>query len=126
MISRPGPLRAIRLLLVPLLLALGSCWDGPFARLNPYDDAAELAVRIAGGSDTLDAAGVWVIYQLVTEPATTGVDVAWVSSDPDLVVSQGQGLFFVNRLPETVTTILIRARIGAHLAERPVTMLPPP
>lgn len=116
-----------RLLTAALLLTTaGACVDGPFAHANPNDPDAEIALSIAGGRDTLTSVDGAVLFQLVTTPVTDGGSVAWASSLPILLASNGLGRFVVASRPSQPTTVTVTARLGAHTAERNVVVLPLP
>lgn len=117
--------RHLRTLVVAgALAALGGCIDGPFAHVNPHDNATPLTLSILGGADTLRVSGDFVLFQAVTDPVTAGATVFWESSAPSLLSSFGDGLFLVGVLPTTPTTVAVRARLGAANASRSVVILP--
>lgn len=108
------------------VLSLGACLEGPFEHANPYDAEMEIALTIVGGADTVRSIGSPVLFQLATEPATSGVHVDWSSSAPFLLVSQGEGQFAAAALPATPSTVNVTARLGAHTASRAVVLMPTP
>lgn len=109
-----------------LLSACIACVDGPFVHANPYDAETELVLAIEGGRDTLTAVDGAVLFQLVTTPVTSAANVNWSSSVPSLLASNGLGRFAVQFRPVQPTTVTVSARLGAHLAQRDVVVLPAP
>ena len=109
-----------------LTLAMPACLDGPFARVNPHDAGTALQLRIVGGSDTLRIAGEQVLFQLVTDPVTSGYTVSWSSSQTSRLLPLGLGRFQVISIPAVATTVEISAALGANVATRNIVLVPAP
>lgn len=107
-----------------LLLPLGGCLDGPFARVNPHDAAADITLSIVGGVDTARVVGETVFYRLLTDPVTSGVTVVWRTDTPARLLPVGEGRFVVLSLPLAPATAEITAIIGGNSATRTLVLMP--
>lgn len=119
--------RAARLGAILLGLAFPTaCVDGPFAHANPFDPDNPMSLVIEGGADTVSVAGDYLQFRLVTAPALHGVLPQWGSSAPWLLSPIVKGVYYVRGLPlvEPVD-VTITASIGANVATRTITLLPP-
>ena len=88
--------------------------------------ATALQLRIVGGSDTLRIAGEQVLFQLVTDPVTSGYTVSWSSSQTSRLLPLGLGRFQVISIPAVATTVEISAALGANVATRNIVLVPAP
>lgn len=109
---------------IVLCLSLGACLDGPFARVNPHDAGTDIALSIVGGVDTARVVGETLLFQLATEPVTTGVTVVWRSDAPSRLLPTGYGQFVVMSLPLAPATVRISAIIGGNSATRDIVLMP--
>lgn len=123
--THPPLHRGLRsLALLAFALVPGACLDGPFARANPHDPGAAITLTLVGGRDTLEMVGQQALFQLVTEPVTTGYTAAWSSSTTSLLIPLGFGRFEVVALPGFVATVEITATLGTRSVTRNLVILP--
>jgi len=122
--------RRLRLLGIRPLAALAlalftpACLDGPFVHANPLDARTPLTLTLLGGRDTLGIVGEQALFQLVTDPVTSGFTVSWRSSSTALLAPRGLGRFEVVSLPGFASTVEITATLGTRSVTRTVVILP--
>jgi hypothetical protein len=122
--SQRGFRRASRV--VASLLLVGGCIAGPFERANPHDADAPIEMTIVGGADTLRVVGVTVLFQLVTDPITSGYTPVWTSTAPAWLQSLDLGRYRVMGIPPAPISVVIHARIGGNTAARVIVLAPAP
>lgn len=121
------PMRSPRLALaIVALLALASCYDGPFAHANPNDPDARFTMRLEADRDTVSPGSPAVQFVLVTEPAMPGYRPTWKASIDTLVAHTENGRFILTDLPEFAVTVQVTASFMSHSVTRPLVLAPTP
>ncbi|MBP7550548.1 MAG: hypothetical protein KA761_09710 [Gemmatimonadaceae bacterium] len=122
---RHHAMRAALSLLATAALA-SSCYDGPFAHVNPNDPAARFTMRLESDRDTVSPAHPAVQYSLVTEPAFPGYAPIWSVSIDTMIVHVENGRFTLNEPPEVFQTVQVTARYMSRSVTTSLVMAPTP
>lgn len=109
---------------VAVALAAGSCYEGPFAHVNPNDPDTRFTMRLESDRDTISPAQPAAQLTLITEPAMPGYAPVWRASIDTLVTHTGDGRFLLTDIPESTITILVRASFLNQAATRTLVITP--
>lgn len=93
---------------VAAALATG-CLDGPFARQNPNDPGATVALRLVASQDTVRPTQPQLIIQVVSDPPVAGYTPLWSVSPEGSLQHQGDGVFVLGSVPSSPAPSTITA-----------------
>jgi hypothetical protein len=103
-------------------VALTSCVEAPFERVNPNDPAVEFTMAIEASADTVTTNSRVVHFRLVTAPQVTGYEPAWSAEPSNIAVHVGGGTFNVVAGP--TATITVTAAFLGRSASYVITRVP--
>jgi anti-sigma-K factor RskA len=89
-------------------LATG-CLDGPFARQNPNDPGASVALRLVASQDTVRPSRPYVVIQVVSDPPSAGYTPLWNVAPEGSLQYLGDGVFALGATPSVPTPTTITA-----------------
>lgn len=95
-----------------LVVGLGGCVDGPFARLNPNDTGSGITFELVASRDTLRPATPVVVVQVITDPVVSGYQPLWSVTPASALTDLGNGVFRMDVVPPSPLTTQITARFG--------------
>lgn len=118
-------LRPVALAAATVAVAV-SCYDGPFAHVNPNDAATRFTMRLESDRDTVSPGHPVVQYTLTTEPAMPGYAPVWSVSIDTMLVHIADGRFTLNEPPEVHQTVQVTARFMSRAVSASLVMAPAP
>lgn len=111
--------------IAPLALAVASCVDAPFARVNPNDPAVEFSMVLVSSRDTITMAEPSVVFQIITDPVMVGYTPLWTSNHGGLS-NLGGGSFQLVTPSASVQPITVTASFIGRTASRVIYRAPSP